>query len=280
MRLVCGLSTLEIARAFLVGEPALAQRLLRAKRKIADAGVPFEVPGPEDWPGRLDAVLSTLEVAYSKAHEDAAGTGAHAAYATEMLDLTRVLADLLPREPEAQAFAALVRFAEARRPARLDAAGAMVPLSQQNPALWNRALIAEAEACFLRAAAPEPGPRALQAAIHRAWCQRGSAGDPPPWPRILALYDGLLRHGAGAIVRLNRAVALAEVEGVAAALAEVEALDCAAMQGFLSYHALRADLLRRSDRRGEARAAYDAALALGPAAAEREWLLQRRQGSA
>ena len=280
LRLVCGLGTREIARAFLVSETTLAQRLLRAKRKIADAGVPFEVPGAEAWPGRLDAVLSTLEVAYSKAHEDAAGTGAHAGYAGEMLELSRALADLLPREPEAQAFAALVRFAEARRPARLDAAGAMVPLSQQNPALWSEGLIAEAEAYFRRAAAPSPGPRVLQAAIHRAWCQRRSASDPPPWPRILAHYDALLLHGGGAIVRLNRAVALAEVEGAAAALAEVEALDSAAMRSFLSYHALRADLLRRSGRSGEAREAYDAALALDPGAAERTWLLARRRGDA
>ena len=117
LRLVCGLSTIEIARAFLIAEAALAQRLVRAKRKIAQAGVPFEVPGPEAWAERLDAVLTTLEVAYAKAHEDAAGAGAHAGYAEEMLGLTRVLADLLPTEPEPLAFAALVRYAEARRPA-------------------------------------------------------------------------------------------------------------------------------------------------------------------
>ncbi|WP_211107254.1 RNA polymerase sigma factor [Azospirillum thermophilum] len=144
LRLVCGLSTAEIARAFLLPEPTLAQRLVRAKRKIAGAGVPFEVPRPQDWAERLDAVLSTLELAYAKAHEDAAGTGPHAGYAAEMLGLTALLAALVPQEAEVLALAALVRFAEARRPARLDGDGAMVPLSEQDPARWNRALADEA----------------------------------------------------------------------------------------------------------------------------------------
>jgi RNA polymerase sigma-70 factor, ECF subfamily len=160
LRLVCGLSTAEIARAFLVSEPTLAQRLVRAKRKIAEAGVPFEVPGPEAWPERLDAVLSTLEVAYAKAHEDAAGAGPHAGYASETLELTRVLAELLPEEPEALALAALVRYAEARHPARLDGEGAMVPLSEQDSALWRRPLIEEADAHLGRAIAARRGRRA------------------------------------------------------------------------------------------------------------------------
>jgi RNA polymerase sigma-70 factor, ECF subfamily len=135
LRLVCGLSTATIARAFLVAEATLAQRLSCAKRKIAEAGVGFEIPGPDAWPDRLDAVLSTLQIAYAKAHEDAAGAGSHAGYASEMLELTGVLAELLPEEPEALALGALVHYAEARRPARLDEIGAMVPLSEQNPAL-------------------------------------------------------------------------------------------------------------------------------------------------
>ena len=278
LRLVCGLSTIEIARAFLVSEATLAQRLVRAKRKIAEAGVPFEVPGPDAWPERLDAVLSTLEIAYSKAHEDAAGVGAHAGYAAEMLDLTRVLTELLPEESEALAFAALVRYAEARRPARLNAYGAMAPLSEQDPALWRRDLIGEADGYFARAAATrEPTPRVLQAALHRVWCERKSLGEPPPWGRILALYDRLLGFGDNIVVRLNRAVALAEVEGVAAALTEVDALNSPSLQEFLPYHALRADLLRRAGRVDEARAAYDCALALGPASAERAWLQARQE---
>ncbi|WP_286364286.1 DUF6596 domain-containing protein, partial [Azospirillum sp. B4] len=142
LRLVCGLTTAEIASAFLLPEPTLAQRLVRAKRKIAQAGVPFEIPGPAAWPERRDAVLSTLEVAYAKAHEDAAGAGPHAGYATEILGLTQVLAELLPGEAEVLSLAALVRYAEARRPARLDADGASVPLAEQDPVLWRRDLIA------------------------------------------------------------------------------------------------------------------------------------------
>lgn len=277
LRLVCGLSVQEIARAFLIGEPAMFQRLTRAKRKIAEAGVSFEVPGPEAWPERVEAVLSTLEVAYARAHEDAAGAGAHAGYAREMLDLTAVLADLLPEEPECLAFAALVRFAEARRPARLDAEGAMIPLSEQDPALWRRPLIRDGDALLRRAARlNRPGPRQLRAALHAAWSLRRSRAEPPPWSAILALYDLLLERREDPFVRLNRAVALAEAAGPAVALAEVEALDGARLADFQPYHAVRADLLARLGRRDAARAAYDRAIDLAPGPAERLWLLRKR----
>jgi RNA polymerase sigma-70 factor (ECF subfamily) len=272
--LVCGLSTDEIARAFLVAEPTLAQRLVRAKRKIADSGVSYEVPGPEVWPERLDAVLSTLEVAYAKAHEDAAGAGAHAGYASEMLELTGVLANLLPKEPEALAF----RYAEARRPARLDDQGAMVPLSEQDPTLWRRDLIDEAGGYFERALALGPaGPRALQAAIHGAWCSGTNLSKPAPWCNVLKLYDLLLIHRDDPIVRVNRAVALAEIAGVQAALNEVASLSSQTLDNFLPYQALQADLLHRTGRLEESRAAYKAALALSPAPAERLWLQRRMQ---
>jgi RNA polymerase sigma-70 factor, ECF subfamily len=276
LRLVCGLSVSEIARAFLVAEPTLAQRLVRAKRKIGEAGVPFGIPGPEAWPERLDAVLLTLEIAYAKAHEDAAGAGPHAGYAAEMLVLTRILAEILPQEPEVLAFAALVRFAEGRRPARLDARGVMVPLSHQDPALWQRSLIEDGERYLARAAAlVRPGPRMLQAAIHGAWSARRSLAEPAPWDQVLRLYDALLGVRDDPIVRLNRAVALAEVAGVAAALREVEAFDGAALESFLPYHAVRADLLSRSGQVAAARSAYATALALDPPPAERLWLEQR-----
>jgi len=279
LRMICGLTTAEIARAFLVSETALAQRLVRAKRKIAEAGVPFEIPGPEAWAERLDAVLSTLEIAYAKAHEDAAGAGPHAGYAAEMLKLTEVLARLLPNEPEALALAALVRYAEARRPARLDEKGAMAPLSEQDPTAWNASLIAAAEGYLKQAARFRlAGPRALQAAIHSAWCARRSLADPAPWPIVLRLYDALLTLRNDPVVRLNRAVALAEVAGAHAALAEVEALDGPALQSFAPYHAVRADLLRRLHRVDEARAAYAAVLALAPPPAERLWLERRMAG--
>jgi RNA polymerase sigma-70 factor (ECF subfamily) len=273
LKLVCGLSTLEIARAFLLPEPTLAQRLVRAKRKIAEAGVPFEIPGPEAWLDRLDAVLSTLEVAYAKAHEDAAGAGPHAGYAQEMLEVTQVLAELLPHEPEVLAIAATVRYAEARRPARLDDCGAMTPLAQQDPALWRRPLIADAENYLHCAAALHPaGPRALQAAIHSAWCARASLADPAPWPVVLRLYDALLTLRDDAFIRINRAVALAEVAGAAVALDEIETLDASSLDTFSAYHAVRADLLRRQGRFDEARTAYERVLALDPPPAERLWL--------
>ena len=277
LRLVCGLSVREIARAFLVAEPAMFQRLTRAKRRIAQSGEPFEIPGPEAWAERLGAVLSTLEVAYAKAHEDAAGAGTHAGYAREMLDLTAALVELLPGEPECLGLAALVRYAEARRPARLDETGAMVPLSEQDPALWRKPLMAEAERLLRRAAdLDRPGPRQLQAAIHAVWCGRKSLAKPPRWGAVLRLYDALLDWRDDAVVRLNRAVALAEIAGPQAALTEVETLDPAGLADFAPFHALRADLLARLGRASEARDAYDRALALDPGPAERMWLVRRR----
>ncbi len=276
LRLVCGLSTREIARAFLLPEPSLAQRLVRAKRKIADTGIAFEVPGPEAWPDRIEAVLATLEVAYAKAHEDAAGAGAHAGYAEEMLGLTALLAELLPEEPEVLALAALVRFAEARRPARLAPSGAMVPLSEQDPARWRRDLIAQGEAYLSRIPAnAAPAVRVIQAALHRLWCARPSLDVPPPWPSVLALYDRLLALRDDPVIRINRAVALAEVVGPDAALAELDRLPERGLADYLAYQALRADLLRRLGRSDEALCAYQAALALEPAPAERIWLEAR-----
>ena len=277
LRMVCGLSTVEIAQAFLVSETTMAQRLVRAKQKIASAGIPFEIPGREAWEDRLESVLSTLEVAYASAHADAAGTGPNAGFATEILDLTRVLVELLPQETEALALAAMVRYAEARRPARLDDMGAMVPLSEQDPALWQQPLIEAAETYLRNAAVLRPsGPRSLQAAIHSAWCARRSLSDPSPWPIILQLYDALLTLRDDPIIRLNRAVALGEVAGFQAALDEVDTLDGEELENFLPYHAVRADLLARMGHKAEARAAYDKTLSLPVSAAERLWLERQR----
>ena len=277
LRLVCGLSTAEIARAFLVAEPTLAQRLVRAKRKIAIAGVPFEVPGREAWPERLDAVLSTLEIAYAHAHADGGGTGRHAGHATEMLAITAVLAAMLPHEAEILALAATIRFAEARRPARVDATGMMVPLAEQDPHRWDAALIAEARALLGSALrVGPPGARALQALLHAEWCPRAAPDTPPPWPAILTLYDALLALRDDVVIRLNRAVALAELRGAEAALDEVDALDLPGLAEFLPYHAVRADLLARLGLNDAASVAYGAALALQPEMAERRWLERRR----
>ena len=277
LRLVCGLQAEEIAAAFLVPPPTLLQRLTRAKRKIAEAGVPFAVPGPEGWAERLEAVLTTLEIAYSKAHEDAAATGPHAGYGPEMLQLTETLASLLPNEGEVLGLAALVRYAEARRPARLDANGVMVPLSEQDPATWRRELIVDGDRFLHRARNLGGfGPRALAAAIHGVWCARRSLADPAPWPLILRLYDAMLAERDDVVVRLNRTVALAEVAGPATALAEVEALESRRMAGFQPWHAVRADLLRRLGRLEDSRASYDRAIELAPGSAERAWLTARR----
>jgi RNA polymerase sigma-70 factor (ECF subfamily) len=276
LRLVCGLSTAEIARAFLLPEPTLAQRLVRAKRKIAEAGVPFEVPGPARWAERLDAILSTLEVAYAKAHEDAAGAGAHAGYGPEMIGLTGTLVELLPSEPEALALAALVRFAEARRPARVAADGAMVPLSEQDPARWQRDLVEEGARLSARARRiGSRQPRLLQAELHAAWCARKSLAEPPPWERVLALYDRMLDVRDDPVIRLNRIVALAEQRGAAAALSELDELTDSRLMGFLPFQAVRAGLLRKVGRMAEAKQAYSAALLLQPPVAERLWLERR-----
>lgn len=277
LRTVCGLSPAEIARAFLIPEPTLAQRLVRARRKIADAGVPFEVPSPDAWPERMDAVLSTLEVAYAQAHADAALAGTHADFAGEMLRLARLLAELAAEEPEVHALAATLHLAEARRPARLDADGALRPLTAQDVRDWNAELLDAGEALLARSAALSrqqrrpPGPRALQAAIHAAHAERRRSGV-TPWRDILALYDALLVYRPDRVVQVNRAVALAEVEGPAAGLA---ALEAATAPDWLPWQAARADLLARLGR-PDALAAYDAALALDPAPAERRFLKARR----
>jgi len=279
LKVVCGLSTARIARGFLLPEPTLAQRLVRAKRKIAEAGIRFEIPAPEHWPERLGAILSTLELAYAAAHEDAAGAGPHAGFATEALDLTALLAALLPHEVEVHALAALVRFAEARRPARLDPDGAMVPLSEQDPARWDAAMIAEAQRFLAHALSlAPPSPRVVQAAIHGLWCARRNLEEPPAWPAVLALYDALLAGRDDPVVRINRAVAVMELHGAAAALAEIACLDQARLDAFAPWHALRAEIFRRLGQVEAARASYAALLALDLAPAERLWLTRRAQG--
>lgn len=273
LRLVCGVSTDRIAGAFLISEPTLLQRLTRAKRKIAEAGVPFEMPRPAHWPERLDAVLSTLEVAYAQAYQDAAGCGPHAGFAQEMLALSGLLAERVANDAEVLALAATLRFAEARRRARLDVDGAMLPLSRQDPAEWDEALMVEAERLLNRAAAVgrAPGPRALQAAIHAVHAARRRTGR-IEWGAILGLYDALLQWRDDPVIRVNRAVALAEVQGPQAGLAALSALDVARLSTWLPYRAAEAALLQRAGRLAEAAQAFQAALALNPEEAERLYL--------
>lgn len=277
LKVVCGLSTAEIARAFLLPEPTLAQRLVRAKRKIAAAGVPFDVPGPGHWPERMDAVLSTLEVAYAQAHADAALAGPHADFAREILTLSGVLATLTPDESEVLALAATIRFAEARRPARLGPDGAMTPLSEQDPQDWDEALNAQAETLLARSvhlsrrSQRQPGSRALQAAVHAAHASRRRTGA-TPWADIVGLYDALSALRPDPVVAVNRAVAVGEAYGPQAGLA---ALEGAGQPDWLPFQAALADLLRRAGDAAGSTRAYRAALAMKPAPAEALLLSKR-----
>lgn len=272
LKVVCGLSTERLARAFLVGEPAMLQRITRAKRKIRDAGVPFEVPGREAWPERLGAVLATLEIAYAQAYEDAALAGETAGFATEVLRLSGLLAELMPDEPEVLGLAALVRYAEARRPARLDDHGAMVPISSQDVSQWRRPMIAEGLALLDRAAAfRRTGPNQLLAAIHGAHLSRLESGV-TPWPAIVGLYDALILLRPGPVTAVNRAVAVGEAEGPQAGLAALPP-----PMDWLPWHAAHAHLLQQAGRSAEAAEAFRAALALNPPPAERLFL-ERQAG--
>jgi RNA polymerase sigma-70 factor (ECF subfamily) len=276
LKVVCGLSTERLARAFLMGEPAMLQRITRAKRKIRDAGVPFEVPGREMWPERLEAVLATLELAYAQAYEDAALATDGASFAQEVLRLSGLLTELMPREGEVLGLAALVRFAEARRPARLDDTGGMLPPGEQDMALWRVDLIGQGARLLDNAAdLGRTGPRQLLAAIHGLHLSRRETGV-TPWADIVSLYDALALFRPDAVTAVNRAVAVGEARGAAAGLAALDAVpDAGRLTNWLPYQAARAGLCERAGLTGDAAAAYHAALALGPAPAERLYLQRR-----
>lgn len=273
LKVICGLSTERLARAFLVSETAMIQRLTRAKAKIRDARIPFEVPGPDAWGERLEAVLAALEIAYAQAYEDAAGEGDAAGLAEETLRLSGVLADLLPHEPEVLGLAALIRLAEARRPARLDADGVMIPLSEQDPTRWDGQRIAEAAQLLNQAAkAGRSGPYQVLAAIHGAHASRRETGV-TPWADIVVLYDTLMLVRPSSVVALNRAVAVGEAQGAAAGLETLERLE--GLEGFAPWRAARGHLLVKLGRPDEAAAALSAALDLIETPAERKFLERR-----
>ena len=275
LRLLGGLTTPEIARAFLVPEPTMAQRLVRAKGKIRDARIPYRVPHAADLPDRLRAVLAVVYLIFNEGYLASSGDQlAREDLCLEAIRLGRLLAELMPDEPEVMGLLALMLLTESRRGARSTAGGGLVLLTDQDRSRWDQGLIAEGQAvvrkCLRR---DQPGPYQIQAAINAVHSDAPTAAD-TDWRQILQLYDQLGALAASPVVVLNRAVAVAEVEGPDAALALVDGLD---LGGYHVFHVIRADLLRRLGRPAEAAQAYDAAIACTANAAERDFLQRKRQ---
>ncbi|MDQ4054743.1 MAG: RNA polymerase sigma factor [Actinomycetota bacterium] len=272
LRTLAGLSTAEIARSFLTAEPTMAQRLVRAKRKIAEAGIPYRVPPAELLPERLAGVLAVLYLIFNEGYDEQDG---RRALTSEAIQLARVLVRLMPTEPEPSGLLALLLLHEARRATRTDD-GELVILENQDRSRWDRALIAEGVGVLEQALAMgRGGPYQVQAAI--AACH-ATAPDTAStdWTQIAALYSELERLAPSPVVELNRAVAIAMSDGIPAGLALVEELAASGrLDGYHLLPATRADLLRREGRVAEAKVAYDEALQLAPTEAERRYLVGR-----
>jgi RNA polymerase sigma-70 factor (ECF subfamily) len=277
LRTLGGLTTPEIARAFLVPEATLAQRLVRAKKKIRVAGIAYEVPGGDRLAERLDAVLRVIYLVFNEGYDASEGEALiRRELCAEAIRLARIVAELMPDEPEAQGLLALLLLTDARRPARVAPDGGLVRLEDQDRGRWSRPEIEEGSALVERALrAGRVGPYQLQAAI-AAVHDEAAAADETDWTQILGLYEVLLRVTPSPVIALNRAVAVGEVMGPASGLAAVDSLVAdPSLAEYRFFHATRADFLRRLGRWAEAVEAYQRALELAPNATEAAYLRGR-----